>query len=341
MKPDLINMGINVVVVGVGGFGRHYARILSALNRENPAGVPQIDRLIITTTEIEKARRLARDLQPQSSCEVIGVSVYNLESLRRVLDSYKPVFTGIAAKDSEQGDRIHVPYSSAALEYGIALCEKPFTNASGDGKSLEEIEAIKEKLGGERLGEFGLELPFAVVGKKVVENPLLQRILETTSKMNFYWSSKGTEHGNLVDDLALHPWSLIPYHYQSRSKGVDIDYERKKAVITLELNDTKTGRKIDCKMILGYDGKFAGIDLDDFAVGIKSEGATNRLIKLGITLEEAARIGNDSITGEELLVVHNPLKENILASLRGQPTVGSDRVRQSQLFLEVCKGYLP
>ena len=52
-------MGATALVVGVGRFGIHYARILCSLNSGRSAADRLLDRLVLTRTRGESSRKLA------------------------------------------------------------------------------------------------------------------------------------------------------------------------------------------------------------------------------------------------------------------------------------------
>ena len=177
------NMGLTAMVVGAGGFGKHYARILSQLNGKYE-NVPEIRMVVLTRTKSETAQAMAKDVQANAhpKVKVTGTRVIDEKSLASVLKMYEPAFIAITAKDKEQGDRIHVPYTIQALRCGTTLSEKPFTNASGNGDSLQyEGLNIKELLTLQWLKPFGLELPFAVVARDMMQNKQLANYLRNAN----------------------------------------------------------------------------------------------------------------------------------------------------------------
>ncbi|MGD2269579.1 MAG: hypothetical protein PVI06_04200 [Desulfobacterales bacterium] len=93
---------INAVVIGVGYFGRHHARILSMLNAKGISSVTIIDKLIVTRTELCRASAVAASIAKSSSSkvkEVIGAEVGNMQQLLSSLEKYRPAFISIAARN--------------------------------------------------------------------------------------------------------------------------------------------------------------------------------------------------------------------------------------------------
>ena len=131
--------------------------------------VPLIDKLIITRTKLKRAEELASVLREDADCsvnDIIAEKISNTSELIELLEEYNPEFIGITARERDMGDTIHAVYSLHALNYGAVLCEKPFANASGDGSSLKYLTDLFNY---EKSDLFGLELPFAVVMKDIMQ----------------------------------------------------------------------------------------------------------------------------------------------------------------------------
>lgn len=120
---------VSAVVVGAGGFGRHYARILSRRNAEAPAGVPKIRCLVLTRTDGAAAGAQARALRDdplRAVDEAIPARARDVAELTALLDVHRPAYTCIAARDPASGDVVHVPYARAALNCcGVLSVENP------------------------------------------------------------------------------------------------------------------------------------------------------------------------------------------------------------------------
>jgi hypothetical protein len=313
---------MNVLVIGTGGFGKHYARIISQLESSG------IDNVIITRTSMDSAIRQAAALRKEAKTNVIGMQVANLGQLMGVLDEYGPGFTAVTAKDPEIGDDIHPPYTKAALKYGIVLCEKPFANAKGGGESLEFFKFDHHE-------RFGLELPFAVVYNEIQKNPELYQRFLNARKIRIVWKTKGKrkEENNVINDLALHPWSLIPPEFEL--KNVDnVDPYDKGNSAKLCLSYSCDSHPVRVEMDLAHGGHVTAIELDGYTIGVKIQGVTNTLVDTQSPLEKVIELGNDGLSGKELLVVDNPLKQHIAAALNGTPIAGFPRAYASQEFLE-------
>lgn len=330
---------INAIVIGAGGFGKHYARILSQLNGEGLSGIPLINKLIVTRTRLEGAKDLAAAIRNHEACsvgEVIGAEVNDPRQLVELLGKYEPGFVGIAARDKAIGDEIHAVYAHHSIKYGSVLCEKPFSNATGDGSSLRYFD---ELFSHENRALFGLELPLAVVMENIKKNKPLREMFVNARRFEFHWETISTPKNYIINDLSLHPWSLIPESY--RIESVEKDDRGSIARINLQLFDPATGRRATCEMTLREGGSFRGMKLDGRSIAVKILGGLIKLIELDHPLEGADQAGAAVRYGDILLEVHNPLEQNIIAVLRRDPLINLERTYNSQLFLERLHGFAP
>ena len=329
--------GINALVIGVGYFGRHHARILSELNAKGISHIPFIEKLIVTRTQLDRAKAVADSIQNSSSCsvkDVIGAEVGNTKQLVSVLERYRPLFTSISARDKKTGDSIHAEYTLHALKYGGVLCEKPFSHAIGDGSSLQIFDNLYAF---ENTKFFGLELPMAVVARDMMNDRNLKGMMMHARRLEFYWEAWDRGENRIIDDLVLHPWSLIPRTFKSEIQRVDD--RGTSADLFINLSDRKTGSRIPCKMTLRTGPGVRGLMVDDLAIGIKSDASLTQVIKLNRPLEQVAKTGTQFLNGKVMFAVDNPLEQNIVAGLCCQPIVGLRQAYESQLFLEAVHGY--
>ena len=329
--------GINALVIGVGYFGRHHARILAGLNARDLPDLPVIDTLIVTRTRLDRARAAAAAIQDTADCsvkQVVGAEVGHPEQLMSVLEKYHPEFTSIAARDKQRGESIHAEYTIQALLYGAVLCEKPFNHASGDGSSLQPFDELRNC---KNANLFGLELPLAVVVEEILKDRHLGEIMMQADGFRFYWEARDRGDKKIIDDLALHPWSLIPEVFrvdvcrvEDRGTGADL---------SLELHHRHTQRILPCEITLAIGDGFRGLQIDDRVIAFKSEVSGIQLIELDQTLDQAARRGIQHLEGRVVLTVKNPLEQHIVAALGHRPIIGLTRAQESQLFLESLRGY--
>ncbi|RMF56117.1 hypothetical protein D6745_00235 [Candidatus Woesearchaeota archaeon] len=325
--------GIQALIVGCGRFGKNYARILSGLAKEE---VFAIESITITRTTAEAAAKTAAELSEATGFPIHYNLVRNRADLADLLSHLRPEFTAVTAKDSAEGDSIHLPYSFDALNYGIVLCEKPLSNATGDGSSLHQIKEWRSNPELDKTVPFSLELPMAVVSQKIMENPELADRFQNAKKIVFYWVCRGTGRPDVIDNLVLHPWSLIPEDY----KLLNADVNDKGETAHINLGYLVNGRHVNVEINLAYGGNFTGFSIDGFGIGIKRTGVLNEVIRLENNIEDALCDGNDLIIGKPLVdPVENPLGQHIVSSLQGKRIVGPRRTYQSQHFLETLKGY--
>jgi hypothetical protein len=328
---------ITALVLGVGKFGKHYAVILSELNGRELPGVPQIEKLIVTRTQKKRAEDVAQHLRQNINCtlnEIIGVEVSRSEHLHQLLKVHRPHFTAITAKDKVLGDTVHAHYAAEALRYGAVLCEKPFCNAYGDGLSLQYFNELKNL---KYAGLFGLELPLAVVSREMMKHADLRKRLLNAAHLEFHWEARDRGDDNVIDDLALHPWSLIPPQFKTRL--VDVRDRGNQADISVSLYNSQSRQLVTCCILLRSGDNFRGMMIDDFGVGIISEGSLIKVVRLDRSLKGAVLHQNESLRGDVLLQVNNPLEQHIVAALHQRPIVGISRAYESQLFLEELHGY--
>lgn len=326
---------INAIVVGAGKFGRHYVRILSRLNAESHLGIPPINRLIITRTKRSAAESMARQMMRDPLCrvsEVIGTRVRNARELEDLARSFAPVFICITARDPAAGDDIHAAYTLAALPWGPVLCEKPFCHAAGDGQSLSRLQALEAAAGPSR---FGLELPMAVVARHIRRSPAVAPLWRRPRHMVFLWQIPAPGKVDILDDLALHPWSLLPADYRIDTVAAAAAGSARR--IELTLVHAKHGDACECRIMLQPGGTFRKVTVDGSAIGIHREKDAVELIPIDRGPATNGRARREA----PLLRVDNPLKENIVALLRGKPLIDAASTHRSQLFLERLHGYVP
>jgi hypothetical protein len=327
----------SVLVIGVGEFGRYYADILSRLNSRRLPHIPQIERLIVTRTQFESARIFAETLQQNDDCsvkELVAEQASGIEHVRDLLEDYHPGMIAIAAKDKDLGDSIHAIYAAEAINYGAVLCEKPFCNANGDGSSLQYFRHLKRY---EKSGCFGLELPLAVVAGAMMQIKDLRNLLLNANRFEFLWQARDRGDNNVIDDLVLHPWSLIPPQF--KAKQIDVLDGGNRADIHINLQNVHSQEMATCHIRLRAGGNFRGMVIDDVVVSIINEGRLTKLVQQNGSLSDAVLSQNAPFNGDVVLQVYNPLEQHILAALRRKPIVGLTRTYESQLFLEQVRGY--
>ncbi len=324
---------ISVIVVGAGGFGAHYVNILSEINALSIRGVPRIGRLILSRTTLAAARKMADDTTRRDTCcvaEVVGIEIRNQSQLQEALAHYSPYLVCITARDKTIGDGIHPLYAKQALDYNAeVLCEKPFSTASGDGKSLELIRALKKHPNADH---FGLELPMAVLGQAMWSDRNLISIWRKSRQVELMWQKQGTG-GDLISDLAIHPWSLIPREWQVHVKDVAVEDGFADIILTLHSGGAPLSPK-QCRIRLESDGLFRGVRMDDQVWQIRFEKGQLQLWQYSAPWEQVIQGRVEKGNAEMVLAVDNPLLHHISAILSAEPLVDMDRTWESQKFIE-------
>lgn len=327
---------ITALLLGAGNFGKHYARILSRINNFKLAGIPRIGTLVLTKTDEEGACGFAAGICEDPDCateRVVGEKCSSKEHVSDLLEKYKPGFIAIAARDKARGDSIHSAYSRLALRYGAVLCEKPFENATGDGASQKMFD---DMFGWRNAGLFGIELPMAVIAREIGKTGDLWKRFANAENFEFHWQTE--RPGNdIVNNLALHPWSLIPEHFTIETARTE--HRKNGAFVRLEMTNARTKKPASCTITLEGNGSFRGVALDGRALRVDSDGTEVNLLELNVSMAEALNQPSDSLKGKMLLKVENPLEKNIVAVLRGEPVSGLRRTCESQRFLEMLHGF--
>jgi len=330
---------INALVVGAGGFGLNHARILSQLNQKKEQQVPRIDKLLVSRTDIDRARQVAEMLEHRQSLNarrVVPVKIDNISRLVDILQAFQPWFTAICARDNTSGDSIHVEYTVRALPCGAILCEKPFSEASGDGASLKIFDSLYKH---ENAVRFGLELPMAVVARDMQQNVYFQELLAHAKQIKFYWAAEVRRKNILINDLALHPWSLIYpfFHIVLRS----VEDRGNQARIYLRLRHRQSGQSAAGSITLKNGGRFRAMEIDDQPIIFQSLTDQVRMIRPDRAIEKPDRINTEQINGQVILKTDNPLRQNIIAVMQHRPLVDIKQTYESQRFLEMLHGYRP
>jgi len=105
---------------------------------------------------------------------------------------------------------------------------------------------------GKNSGFFGLELPMAVVAMDMMQvEELHDRTMEAVN-FEFIWQARDRGDNNVIDDLALHPWSLIPPQFKTKSIGV---FDKgNQADIRVDLQNPISRKTVPCRILLEAGG---------------------------------------------------------------------------------------
>ena len=323
-----------VLVVGAGRFGRNYIKVLSGWKSAAPGHGPPVDTLIVSRTRVATAQAMAAEIAAQPACpfkQVVGVAVADEAQLQTALAQHRPDLTCIVARDEVRGDDIHAAYALPALDVGAVLCEKPFCRAGGDGSGLAQARAL---LRHPRATRFGLELPMFVMARAMIEDPRTGTLLRQARRIDYVWQ-KPTADNDLLDDLALHPWSLIPSTWQTTVTQVTPIAGGLEIGLSLQ-TDGPDGRVIPATIRLSAGGTFRGMRIDNQPFGfVFAEG---RLQLRTYHAPWPALIGGEipDPPYQCQMAVANPLAQHIQASLNHHPLVDAHQAYRSQQFLEAA-----
>lgn len=317
-------------VIGARGFGRWHVNNLAALLDED-------DLLIVTTTNVDTAKALAEQKMKELMCTVpiIGVEVKDEETLEKNLLSQHDLYLlSNTARDRVIGNDIHASYAMRSAPYvKRMLLEKPFADATGNNESVRQAERFIEQLNID--GPLvGMELPFIPVADKIRTDTDLYDRLRDAEHVEMSLVTKGANKGDIINDLALHLWSLLPEEHELVMKKARMD--ERSAEIVADVYDLKHNNIFTYTMHLGYDPVspgFTGIRIDDYIVVIKKEGLNNVVAEVGATsLQEAME--HPERHGRILTEVYNPLRIHLETMFKDAVLFDEEHILDSQMFLE-------
>lgn len=331
-----MNPPLTVMVVGAGRFGRNYLNIISKEKSQTPLSLPRIDTLVLSRTNLGSARDTAKAIAAASDCtvkHVVGVEIANEGQLCEALNRHVPQLICITARDAALGDAIHAQYARQALDFGAVLCEKPFSSAKGDDQSLAELKALAKH---PNATKFGLELPIAVLGRAMDKDPKLQYKWQRAEMVGFLWQKQdhaGAFLSDLINDLAIHPWSILPPSWQVTVESVQMSQQHIDIAMVLK-PDKKPLSPKPCHIRLSTGGQFRGFCLDKCTFQIRFEKGQLQLHELSIPWQAVMSEKHVPSATQTIATVDNPLRCHIRAALAGKPLVGLQRTYHSQQFLE-------
>jgi hypothetical protein len=331
------------MIIGTGSFGKNYVRVMAELNRraapaqKAPAQkAPVLDPLIVTRTLASAAQETAAEIKRtfgNAFSSVIGVKIDGVGSLQKALEAHRPALIGISARDRKIGDDIHAVYAPIALNHGAVLCEKPFSGATGDGASLEAARLLQAHPFAHR---FAMHLPMAVVLRAMIKDNRLGPLLAEADDIDFVWQ-KQHQSPDLICDLVLHPWSLMPAWERLSVERVTTRH----AEVEIHLRWARPGKARDRKgrIILNSKGLFRGMRINDTV--LQFDFLNGQLVVMALEGDWHGILAGEQSAARTnvLLRVDNPLAQHLQALLEGQPVVDGSQTFRSQFFLEILKGY--
>ncbi|MBT8342317.1 MAG: Gfo/Idh/MocA family oxidoreductase [Desulfatitalea sp.] len=326
-----------ILVVGAGRFGRNYLSVLDQMTRNPAKGSRRVGTLILSRTDANAARTQARalaDTPGSAFASVVGEAIANVHQLEQALNKHQPDLVCITARDRQIGDDIHVAYAQTALSCCAVLCEKPLSRAGQGRAGLKKAMALAEH---PRAECFGLELPMAVVRNKMLADRHLGHLMRSAKGIAFFWE-KLSEQGDLINDLALHPWSLLPADRQIRVEAVSGNSRSVDIRLSLH-DDEKWPLDLPCHIHLSTGSAFRGMQLDDHLFQFHFEAGSLQVLAHPKRRRIEPRRQIDIASAKPVLIVNNPLARHIEASLKGAPLVDIHETLRSQAFLEALHAH--
>lgn len=326
-----------VLIVGVGRFGRNYVTALAHLARnQTPLPYP-IKRVIITRRSARSASDLVQQLQSRIDplgFELIGQQIQNENQLAQVLKQQRPCLTCITARDPIIGDAIHALYTATAALHGPVLCEKPYSTAQGNGRSLSMLEGLLAR----RDLIVGMELPMAVVRHAMEAHLGLKTLFSEAREIVFDWCKQSPGPIDLITELFLHPWSLIPSEYSLTLKAVHNGKRQATVRAFLKRSKHPLSKPIPClfRFQTGSQQRTLRIDQRQFAFDYRNNQLYVSILDLAVGNH---RQGIPTPPETSSIAVANPLAQHLLAMLQKRPIVNLNQIHNAQMILEQLFGY--
>jgi hypothetical protein len=174
----------------------------------------------------------------------------------------------------------------------------------------------------------------AVVNRAMIADPALDRLTAGARTIDFIWQ-KQNDSADLINDLALHPWSLLP----REGLGEVVDARTETGRIDIHMRISTPGRStapMTCDIHLATGGLFRGMRIDHRNFQICFEAGQVQLWEFSEPWSDVAAGRVDRGASRLVLAVDNPLRQHVEAMLKGAPLVNAARTLQSQHFLESC-----
>ncbi|MCP4744739.1 MAG: hypothetical protein GY874_01160 [Desulfobacteraceae bacterium] len=327
-----------VLIIGAGRFAVNYINVISGL-ADQARKMPMpffFDHLIVTRTQQAGAETLAGKILHKYSGiwrTVTGCQVINEHQLEKVLERYRPGLICLTARDNNTGDGIHAHYSPKALNYGALLCEKPYSSGCGNGASLVHAQRLREH---PHAARFGLHLPMMPVLHAMENHDYLGPVLAGARELEFLWQSE-TARSGLINDLAVHPWSLIP---TIDPVTIDkVDATASSTGIRFSWNPVSGGGLKTGKILLQTGGLFRGMRLDQLVLRFGFAEGRLAIFREPMSWNKILDGNMSSELQEVLIAVDNPLKQHLLAMINLKPICDVEKTYLSQQFIERLYGF--
>ncbi len=186
---------LNVMLVGVGGWGSNHARVLGMLKGEI------VNELILVDLNVERLKRFAK--------------IYNAKYYTSIDEALKreKLDAAIIATPTN----LHYEHAKKALENGLhVLVEKPLTDTLD-----KAVKLYDEAKSSNRLVSVGFIMRYHPLVEHLKNNvrEKLGNILAINSKRTSWWPNRPWDAG-VVKDLAIHDIDLVRYLFGKDAKIV-------------------------------------------------------------------------------------------------------------------------
>ncbi len=186
---------LNVMLVGVGGWGANHARVLGTLKGE------LVNELVLVDLNIERIRRVAR--------------IYNAKYYRSLDEALKK--EELDAAIIATPTNLHYEHAVKALEHGLhVLVEKPLTDTLDKALKLYDIAKSSGKI--VSVGFIMRYHPLVNYLKNAARKEL-GKILAINSKRTSWWPNRPWDAG-VIKDLSIHDIDLVRYVFSKEARVV-------------------------------------------------------------------------------------------------------------------------
>jgi hypothetical protein len=127
----------------------------------------------------------------------------------------------------------------------------------------------------------------AVVTGTMMQNKDLRNLLLNAGNFEFFWQARDRGDNNVIDDLVLHPWSLIPPQF--KAKQIDVLDKGDQADIRINLQNPHSRKTAACRIRLRAGSNFRGLLIDDIVISIINEGRLTKLVQVNDSLPDTLR----------------------------------------------------
>ncbi len=322
-----------LVIGGRKGFGRFGVNILMGLTEKD--GVKPFDNVYVSSTSLDGISEINSRLNPQLKGVKISPYFYGNpanEEIQKIINENEISFVYDSSQDPTIGDTIHLVHAMSVLGLGVKfMSEKPFANTNLFGSDCFfrnfYFEYTKNRKNLKQL--ISMELPLASLSKSIEESCLL----DDAKDVQFFWNTKKPNSTkrkiSIIDNLLLHPLSLLSDEELFLSSQVLYNEDSAKIGFA-----NKSG--LNFSVSLGYGSNFRGMQINGkyFAVrDFKENGELYcSMFELPVKILENAMAYEGP--GKQILPsVANPLKQSLVRAIQGKPIIDSDRAVSLQYIL--------